>query len=128
MNVNLLSGKFNMAAVYLATPNMSQVSSKYQKEIKRLNLFFSQIMEILKVTFPKLHQLSSVDSSQNNLMKIWRSDLFKRTLDPVKKAMRDAEMDITSVNDIVLVGGSIRIPKIQKLLQELLMVRSSSSP
>ena len=110
MNVNLLSGKFNMAAVYLATPNMSQVPSKYQKEIKRLNLFFSQIMEILKVTFPKLHQLSSVDSSQNNLMKIWRSDLFKRTLDPVKKAMRDAEMDITSVNDIVLVGGSIRIP------------------
>ena len=70
MNVNLLSGKFNMAAVYLATPNMSQVPSKYQKEIKRLNLFFSQIMEILKVTFPKLHQLSSVDSSQNNLMKI----------------------------------------------------------
>ena len=76
MNVNLLSGKFNMAAVYLATPNMSQVPSKYQKEIKRLNLFFSQIMEILKVTFPKLHQLSSVVSSQNNLMKIWRSDSF----------------------------------------------------
>ena len=76
MNVNLLSGKFNMAAVYLATPNMSQVPSKYQKEIKRLNLFFSQIIEILKVTFPKLHQLSSVDSSQNNLMKIWRSDSF----------------------------------------------------
>jgi len=46
------------------------------------------------------------------------SDLFKGTLDPVEKAMRDAKMDKSSVNDIVLVGGSTRIPKIQKLLQD----------
>merc|ERR1712165_541549 len=46
------------------------------------------------------------------------SDLFKGTLDPVEKALRDAKMDKSSVNDIVLVGGSTRIPKIQKLLQD----------
>jgi len=46
------------------------------------------------------------------------SDLFKGTLEPVEKAMRDAKMDKSSVNDIVLVGGSTRIPKIQKLLQD----------
>merc|ERR1712224_328726 len=46
------------------------------------------------------------------------SDLFKGTLDPVEKAMRDAKMDKSSINDIVLVGGSTRIPKIQKLLQD----------
>jgi len=44
------------------------------------------------------------------------SDLFKGTLDPVEKAMRDAKMDKASIHDIVLVGGSTRIPKIQKLL------------
>ena len=40
------------------------------------------------------------------------SDLFKGTLEPVEKAMRDAKMDKSSINDIVLVGGSTRIPKI----------------
>merc|ERR1711988_1796365 len=46
------------------------------------------------------------------------SDLFRGTLEPVEKAMRDAKMDKSSINDIVLVGGSTRIPKIQKLLQD----------
>ena len=46
------------------------------------------------------------------------SDLFKGTLEPVEKAMRDAKMDKSSIHDIVLVGGSTRIPKIQKLLAD----------
>jgi len=46
------------------------------------------------------------------------SDLFKGTLEPVEKAMRDAKLDKSSIHDIVLVGGSTRIPKIQKLLQD----------
>jgi len=46
------------------------------------------------------------------------SDLFKGTLEPVEKAMRDGKMDKSSINDIVLVGGSTRIPKVQKLLQD----------
>jgi len=46
------------------------------------------------------------------------SDLFKGTLEPVEKALRDAKLDKASIDDIVLVGGSTRIPKIQKLLQD----------
>ena len=46
------------------------------------------------------------------------SDLFRSTMDPVEKALRDARMDKSQINEIVLVGGSTRIPKIQKLLQE----------
>merc|ERR1712071_499458 len=46
------------------------------------------------------------------------SDLFKGTLDPVEKAMKDAKMAKDSISDIVLVGGSTRIPKVQKLLQD----------
>merc|ERR1711868_97600 len=46
------------------------------------------------------------------------SDLFKGTLEPVEKAMRDAKLDKASIDDIVLVGGSTRIPKVQKLLQD----------
>merc|ERR1712018_840284 len=46
------------------------------------------------------------------------SDLFRGTLEPVEKAMRDAKLDKNSIEDIVLVGGSTRIPKVQKLLQD----------
>jgi len=46
------------------------------------------------------------------------ADLFRSTLEPVEKALRDAKMDKSSVHDIVLVGGSTRIPKVQKLLQD----------
>ncbi|CAG9559354.1 unnamed protein product [Danaus chrysippus] len=45
------------------------------------------------------------------------ADLFRVTLDPVEKALKDAKLDKNSINDIVLVGGSTRIPKIQSLLQ-----------
>lgn len=47
------------------------------------------------------------------------ADLFRGTLEPVEKALRDAKMDKSQIHDIVLVGGSTRIPKIQKLLQDL---------
>jgi len=46
------------------------------------------------------------------------SDLFRGTLEPVEKSLRDAKIDKAQIHDIVLVGGSTRIPKIQKLLQD----------
>uniref|UniRef100_A0A672ZDZ2 Heat shock cognate 71 kDa protein n=1 Tax=Sphaeramia orbicularis TaxID=375764 RepID=A0A672ZDZ2_9TELE len=46
------------------------------------------------------------------------ADLFRGTLEPVEKSLRDAKMDKGQIHDIVLVGGSTRIPKIQKLLQD----------
>ncbi|XP_043208053.1 major heat shock 70 kDa protein Ab-like [Amphibalanus amphitrite] len=45
-------------------------------------------------------------------------DLFRGTLEPVEKALRDAKKDKANIHEIVLVGGSTRIPKIQKLLQD----------
>lgn len=52
------------------------------------------------------------------------SDLFRATLQPVEKALTDAKMDKSSIQDIVLVGGSIRIPKIQSLLQSFFCGKS----
>ncbi|XP_073817579.1 heat shock protein 68-like [Musca autumnalis] len=46
------------------------------------------------------------------------SDLFRNTLQPVEKALNDAKMDKAQIHDIVLVGGSTRIPKVQNLLQQ----------
>jgi len=46
------------------------------------------------------------------------ADLFRGTLEPVEKALRDAKMDKSAIDDVVLVGGSTRIPKVQKLLTD----------
>ncbi|CAM8998893.1 unnamed protein product [Rhodiola kirilowii] len=45
-------------------------------------------------------------------------DLFRRCMEPVEKCLRDAKIDKSKVDEIVLVGGSTRIPKVQQLLQE----------
>ncbi|GER48516.1 heat shock 70 kDa protein, partial [Striga asiatica] len=45
-------------------------------------------------------------------------DLFRKCMEPVEKCLRDAKIDKSQVHDVVLVGGSTRIPKVQQLLQD----------
>ncbi|KAF6819303.1 78 kDa glucose-regulated protein-like protein 2 [Colletotrichum musicola] len=45
-------------------------------------------------------------------------DLFKKTLKPVEQVLKDAKVKKEDVDDIVLVGGSTRIPKVQSLIEE----------
>lgn len=45
-------------------------------------------------------------------------DLFRGTMEPVERVLRDAKVDKSSVHEIVLVGGSTRIPKIQRLVSD----------
>jgi len=46
------------------------------------------------------------------------TDLFKKTLGPVGRVMEDADMGKSEVDEIVLVGGSTRIPKVQAMISE----------
>jgi L1 cell adhesion molecule like protein len=46
------------------------------------------------------------------------SEFFRKIMDPVEKVLRDSKMDKGSIDEIVLVGGSTRIPKIQSMLSE----------
>jgi heat shock protein 5 len=52
-------------------------------------------------------------------------ELFKKTLGPVEQVLRDAKMDRADVTDIVLVGGSTRIPKVQSLVEEFFGKKAS---
>lgn len=45
-------------------------------------------------------------------------DLFRRCMEPVEKCLRDSKIDKSQVHEVVLVGGSTRIPKVQQLLQD----------
>lgn len=45
-------------------------------------------------------------------------DLFRQTLEPVERVLRDSKMSKSDVHEIILVGGSTRIPRIQKMLSD----------
>lgn len=45
-------------------------------------------------------------------------DLFRSTMKPVQKVMEDGDMKKEDIQEVVLVGGSTRIPKVQQLLKE----------
>jgi heat shock 70kDa protein 1/2/6/8 len=45
-------------------------------------------------------------------------DLFRKTMEPVDQVLRDSKMSKTQIDEIILVGGSTRIPKIQELLKD----------
>ena len=46
------------------------------------------------------------------------NDLFKKTLQPVQQVLEDAGMKKTDIDEVVLVGGSTRIPKVQQLIKD----------
>lgn len=46
------------------------------------------------------------------------SDVFRRLLEPCKKALADAQLSPSQIDEVILVGGSTRIPKVQQLVKE----------
>ena len=46
------------------------------------------------------------------------ADLFRRCMEPVERTILDAKLDKNSIDEVVLVGGSTRIPKIQSMLSD----------
>lgn len=46
------------------------------------------------------------------------SDVFRRLLEPCKKALTDAQLSPSQIDEVILVGGSTRIPKVQQLVKE----------
>jgi heat shock 70kDa protein 1/2/6/8 len=45
-------------------------------------------------------------------------DYFRKCMDPVEKVLRDSKLSKSQVHEVVLVGGSTRIPKVQEMLSE----------
>ncbi len=45
--------------------------------------------------------------------------LLRRTIEPVKRALADASLDPSQIDEVVLVGGSTRVPKVQQMVKEL---------
>lgn len=53
------------------------------------------------------------------------SELFSKTLEPVKQVLADAGLKVKDIDEVVMVGGSTRIPKVQQLIQEFFNLKAS---
>lgn len=96
-----------------------------QRAIGRLKAACERAKRTLSSSAQASVEIDSLLDGQDFYTSITRSrfeemcgNLFRSTMIPVEKAIQDAKLSKTDINDVVLVGGSTRIPKIQKLLSE----------
>ena len=101
--------------------------SKNARSIRRLRTACERAKRTLSSSTEANIEIDSLFKGLDFYSKITRarfeelcSDLFRATMDPVEKALRDAKLDKSKIHEVVLVGGSTRIPKIQKLLQDFM--------
>jgi len=99
--------------------------SHNMRAIRRLRTACERAKRTLSSSAEAVIEIDSLHEGVDFHSKITRArfeelcaDLFRKTLEPVEKALRDAKLDKGSIHEVVLVGGSTRVPKIQKLLKE----------
>ena len=91
---------------------------KLRKEVEVAKRTLSKQHSVM-IEIPKL--IDGVDFSEELTRAKFESlnnDLFKQTLEPLKKALEDSDLSKKDIDEIVLVGGSTRIPKVQELLKD----------
>jgi len=95
------------------------------RAVKRLNAACERVKKTLSSTTSSSLEIDALYEGIDFYTSITRarfeelnSDIFQRTMDPVEQVLRDAKMSKSDVDEIVLVGGSTRIPRIQHLLSE----------
>jgi len=101
--------------------------SKNARSIRRLRTACERAKRTLSSSAEASIEIDSLFDGIDFYTKITRArfeelcaDLFRSTMDPVEKALRDAKLDKSQIHEVVLVGGSTRIPKVQKLLQDFM--------
>jgi heat shock 70kDa protein 1/2/6/8 len=95
------------------------------RAVRRLKTTVEKAKRTLSSTSSATIEIESLFDGQDFSTNITRArfeelcaDLFRNTLNPVEAVLRDAKMDKSQIHEVVLVGGSTRIPKIQKLLSD----------
>ncbi|UJR17729.1 hypothetical protein I4U23_004627 [Adineta vaga] len=98
---------------------------KNKRAIRRLRIACEQAKHTLSTTTVASIEIDSLHEGIDFYTTITRThfeelstDLFRTLLEPIERALRDAKMDKASIHEIILAGGSTRIPKVQKLVED----------
>jgi L1 cell adhesion molecule like protein len=94
-----------------------------KKALSRLKTAAERAKRTLSTTTSTLVEVDALFEGMDFNMTLTRakfeslcSDVFRRCMNPVDNVLRDAKMDKGMIHDVILVGGSTRIPKVQELL------------
>ncbi len=95
------------------------------RALRRLRTACERAKRTLSASAETMIEVDSLFEGTDFMTKITRAkfeelcmDLFRSTIDPVDRVLRDSKMSKSSIDEIVLVGGSTRIPKVCSLLTE----------
>ncbi|KAL1923276.1 uncharacterized protein VTP21DRAFT_8256 [Calcarisporiella thermophila] len=95
------------------------------RAIAKLKKEATRVKEILSANTEMMASIEGLHEDRDFRMKVTRADLerlskdlLKRVMDPINIALKNANVDLSSVKSLVLVGGGIRIPAIQNILKE----------
>ena len=95
------------------------------RAMRRLRTACENAKRMLSTTNQTSIEVDSLKNGEDFSLQITRAkfeelclDYFRKCIDPVKKVLEDSGLAKNQIHDIVLVGGSTRIPKVQQLLQE----------
>jgi L1 cell adhesion molecule like protein len=95
------------------------------RALRRLRTACERAKRTLSASAETTIEVDSLFEGTDFMTKITRAkfeelcmDLFRSTIDPVDRVLRDSKMSKSSIDEIVLVGGSTRIPKVCSLLTE----------
>jgi L1 cell adhesion molecule like protein len=98
---------------------------KNPRALKRLKVACEKVKRNLSSSAQTTIELDSLINGKDFTSSITRArfeelsmDYFRKCMDTVEKVMKDSKMDKSKIDDIVLVGGSSRIPKVQQMLKE----------
>eukprot|EP00760_Papus_ankaliazontas_P009505 PhM_4_TR14093/c1_g1_i10/m.49811/K03283/HSPA1s; heat shock 70kDa protein 1/2/6/8 len=99
--------------------------SQNQRALRRLRTACERAKRTLSSAAQTSVEIDSLFDGQDFYTNITRArfeelcaDLFRSTIKPVEQVITDAKMDKRSIHDVVLVGGSTRIPKVQSLVSD----------
>jgi len=100
-------------------------ASKDKRAIQKLRREVEQAKRILSTSHQTSIEIENFHEGEDFAQTLTRAkfeelnaDLFKKTLGPVQKVLEDSKLKKHEVHEVVLVGGSTRIPKVQQLLKD----------
>merc|ERR1712070_1170416 len=129
-------GDFDQRVVYYLTKTYNKkmstditknvkAMSKLKREVEKAKRTLSSQMST-KIEIEAFHEGNDMSETLTRAkFEELNNDLFKKTLKPVEQVLKDAKMKKSDIDDIVLVGGSTRIPKVQSMLEEFFGKKAS---
>jgi len=104
-------------------PHLSAELDKNDRALRRLRTACERAKRMLSTTTQSMIEIDSFAGGVDLMVTLTRakfedmcSDLFQRTLLPIEQVLRDAKTSKNEVDDVVFVGGSTRIPKLQSMV------------